>query len=210
MKNTLLYKIIGEIILNKKLFLILESAGAVIVFIITIFLHFLYDLYPTSLTALLGSVNESIWEHMKIFAIAYVVYGFTELLWARPNLKRFAVAKAMGLYVMVLVIPAIYYSYTFFIRKPFLIIDLLTGLLSTGLGFFVSYKLFSSSRKIEKYFYTSIMMLFLMLMAVVCFTFYPPQTELFRDVVTSTFGIPDKNMDMGAFALEKLKNVDIF
>ena len=46
-----------------------------------------------------------------------------------------------------------------------------------------------------------------MLMAVVSFTFFPPQTELFRDVVTSTFGIPDKNMDMGAFALEKLKNV---
>ena len=196
--------------MNKKHFLILESAGTVIIFIIATFLHFLYDLNPTSLTALLGSVNESIWEHMKIFATAYGVYGFVELLWARPNLKRFAVAKALGLYVMVLSIPALYYSYTFFSRKSIFIIDLLTGLLSAGLGFLVSYKLYTSDRKIEKYFPTSLMMLFLMLMAVVSFTFFPPETELFRDVVTSTFGIPDKNMDMGAFALEKLKNVDIF
>lgn len=196
--------------MNKKLLLILESAGVVIVFIIATFLHFLYDLNPTVLTALLGSVNESIWEHMKIFAIAYTVYGFAELLWARPNLRRFATAKAAGLYAMVLTIPAIYYSYTFFTHKPVLIIDLLTGLLSAGLGFLVSHKLYNSEKKIEKYFLTSLMMLFLMLMAVVSFTFFPPQTELFRDVVTSTFGIPDKNMDMGAFALEKLKNVDIF
>ncbi len=196
--------------MKKKLFLILESAGTVIVFIIASFLHFLYDLTPSSLTALLGAVNESIWEHMKIFAIAYTFYSFAELLWARPNLKRFTVAKAVGLYVMVSAVPLIYYSYTFFTQKSLFIVDLLTGLLSVGLGFLVSYKLYNSERKIEKYFFTSLMMLFLMLMAVVCFTFYPPQTELFRDVVTSTFGIPDKNMDMGAFALENLKNVDIF
>lgn len=196
--------------MNKKLFLILEAIGTVVVFMLASLLHFIYDLSPNVLTALLGSVNESIWEHMKIFAISYTAFAFVELLWSRPEVKRFAVSKAMGLYTTVALIPALFYSYTFFTKDSILLIDLLIGLISTGAGFLVSYRLYSSERKIEKYFYTALMMLFLMLMAVVCFTFYPPDGELFRDVVTSSFGIPDKNLDMGAFALENMKNVDIF
>ena len=111
---------------------------------------------------------------------------------------------------MIALIPAIYYSYTLFTKGPLLIVDMLTGFSSAAVGFLVSCKLYYSQRQTEKYFYTALMMLFLLLMMILCFTFYPPESELFRDVVTDTFGIPDKNLDMGAFALEKVKNIDIF
>ena len=195
--------------MSKKLLQRLEIAGPFIVFIIASFLHFIYDLSPNVLTSLFGAVNESIWEHIKIFTIAYLFYGFIEMLWARPEFKRFVVAKTLGVIAQGVLIPIAYYSYTIFTNKPLLIVDLLIGFLSAVVGFLVSYRLYKSERKIEKYFLTSLMFLFLILMSLLCFTYFPPQAELFRDVITGEFGVVPKNIDMGAFELSGIKNTDL-
>lgn len=196
--------------MSKKLLLRLEIAGPFIVFILASLLHYAYDLSPNVLTALFGAVNESIWEHIKIFAIAYLFYAFIEFLWAKPDLKRFLVAKVTGVFAQSFFIPLAYYTYTFFTKKPVLIVDLLIGFLAAVLGFLVSYKLYVSEREIEKYFLTSLMMLFLLLMMLLCFTYFPPETELFRDVVTGEYGIAATELDIGAFAIDGAKNIDIF
>lgn len=195
--------------MSEKLFKRLEIAGAFIVFIIASLLHFIYDLNPNVLTSLFGAVNESIWEHIKIFTIAYLFYGFIELLWAKPEFKRFVVAKTAGVIVQGSLIPLAYYSYYFFIKKPVLVVDMLIGFLSVAVGFLVSYRLYKSERKIEKYFLTSIMLLFLIIMSLLCFTYFPPQVELFRDVITGEYGVVPENIDMGAFALSGVKNTDL-
>ena len=193
----------------KKTFLRLEIAGPIIVFIVASFLHFIYKINPNVLTSLFGAVNESIWEHIKIFTIAYLFYGFIEMIWARPEFKRFIVAKTLGVFVQGMLIPATYYTLKIFTQKPLLIVDLLIGFLSAVVGFVVSYRLYKSEGKIEKYFLTSIMFLFLILMSLLCFTYFPPQAELFRDVITGEFGVVPKNIDMGAFALSGIKNTDL-
>lgn len=196
--------------MRKNLLLKLEAAGPFIVFTLASLLHFAYDLSPNVLTSLFGAVNESIWEHIKIFSIAYLFYAFIEFLWARPSLKRFTVAKVAGAVAQGFFIPLAYYAYTFFTKKPVLIVDLLIGFLAAALGFFVSYRLYKSDREIEKYFLTSIMMLFLILMMLLCFTYFPPEAELFRDVVTGEYGVAAKEVDMGAFAIEGAKSIDVF
>ena len=193
--------------MSEKLFKRSEIAGPFIVFIIASLLHFIYDLSPNVLTSLFGAVNESVWEHIKIFTIAYLFYGFIEMLLIRPAFKRFVVAKTLGVIAQGALIPLVYYAYTIFIQKPLLIVDLLIGFLSAVSGFLVSYRLYKSDREIEKYFLTSIMILFLILMSLLCFTYFPPEAELFRDVVTGEFGIVPENIDMGAFAL--MKNTDL-
>ncbi|MBR3987680.1 MAG: hypothetical protein IKK10_00050 [Clostridia bacterium] len=193
----------------KKTLLRLEIAGPVIVFIIASILHFIYRLSPNVLTSLFGAVNESIWEHIKIFTIAYLFYGFIELLWAKPEFKRFVAAKTAGVIIQGTVIPVAYYGFSFFLRKPVLIVDLLIGFLASVLGFLVSYRLYKGNREIEKYFLTSLMILFLILLSLLCFTYFPPEAELFRDVITGEYGVVPENMDMGAFALSGLKNTDL-
>ena len=195
--------------MSKKLYLRLEIAGPFIVFIIASFLHYIYDVSPNVLTSLFGAVNESIWEHIKIFSIAYIFYSFIEMLWARPELKRFVVAKTLGVIVQGALIPIAYYAYSVFTGKPLLIVDLLIGFLSAVMGFLVSYKLYKSDKEIEKYFLTSVMVIFLILMSLLCFTYFPPQVELFRDVITGEFGVVPENIDMGAFALSGVKNTDL-
>ncbi len=193
----------------KKTLLRLEIAGPVIVFIIASFLHFIYKLSPNVLTSLFGAVNESIWEHIKIFTIAYLFYGFIELLWAKPEFKRFVAAKTAGVIVQGAIIPLAYYTFAFFVKKPVLIVDLLIGLLAAVAGFLISYRLYKSLREIEKYFLTCLMLLFLILMSLLCFTYFPPEAELFRDVITGEYGIVPKNIDIGAFALSGIKNTDL-
>ena len=193
--------------MSEKLFKRSEIAGPFIVFIIASLLHFIYDLSPNVLTSLFGAVNESVWEHIKIFTIAYLFYGFIEMLLIRPAFKRFVVAKTLGVIAQGALIPLAYYAYTIFTQKPLLIVDLLIGFLSAVSGFLASYRLYKSNREIEKYFLTSIMVLFLILMSLLCFTYFPPEAELFRDVVTGEFGIVPENIDMGAFAL--MKNTDL-
>ena len=193
----------------KKTLLRLEIAGPVIVFIIASFLHFIYGLSPNVLTSLFGAVNESIWEHIKIFTIAYLFYGFIELFWAKPQFKRFVVSKTAGVIIQGVFIPLAFYSFSFFVKKPVLIVDLLIGLIASVLGFLVSFKLYSSSREIEKYYLTSLMLLFLIMLSILCFTYFPPEAELFRDVITGEYGVVPESIDMGAFALSGIKNPDL-
>ncbi len=187
----------------------LEIAGPFITFTLASLLHFVYDLSPNVLTALFGSVNESVWEHIKIFSIAYLFYGFITLLWARPILRRFMVAKTMGVICQGVFIPLSYYAYTIFTKKPVFILDLLLGFAAACVGFWVSWKLYSGEREIEKYFLTSVMLLFLILMCLLCFTYFPPKAELFRDVVTGEYGVKASVLDEGAFSLNGLKNTDL-
>ena len=193
----------------KKTLLRLEIAGPVIVFIIASFLHFIYRLSPNVLTSLFGAVNESIWEHIKIFTIAYLFYGFIELFWAKPQFKRFVVSKTAGVIIQGVFIPLAFYLFSFFVKKPVLIVDLLIGLIASVLGFLVSFKLYSSSREIEKYYLTSLMLLLLIMLSILCFTYFPPEAELFRDVITGEYGVVPESIDMGAFALSGIKNPDL-
>ncbi len=174
-------------------------------FAIASFLHFLYNLTDGSvLGALLGSVNESVWEHLKIFTIAYFVWGMIELLWARPPLRSFVWAKAVGVYSLCIFIAGFFYTYTALWGKPPLIIDLSAGLISSFLAHFISCKLTQSEKNTGQFFLTGIMMLFLMFAMVLCFTYYPPENTLFRDPTTGLYGVVQKIPDEGAQVLDTL------
>lgn len=175
------------------------------VFAIASFLHFLFELTGESvLGALLGAVNESVWEHLKIFAIAYLIWAVVELLWAQPPLKAFVWAKAVGVYALCISIAGFFYLYTGLLGKSVLIVDLLSGLVFSFLAHYISYKLTVSCRNRGQFFYTGLMLLFLMLVMILCFTYYPPEADLFRDPVTGEYGVPVDIPDPGARVLDTL------
>ncbi|MBQ7999639.1 MAG: hypothetical protein IJ298_00285 [Ruminococcus sp.] len=191
--------------MTEKLFKKLEAAGGIVVFAIASFLHFLFELTGESvLGALLGAVNESVWEHLKIFAIAYLIWAVVELLWAQPPLKAFVWAKAVGVYALCISIAGFFYLYTGLLGKSVLIVDLLSGLVFSFLAHYISYKLTVSCRNRGQFFYTGLMLLFLMLVMILCFTYYPPEADLFRDPVTGEYGVPVDIPDPGARVLDTL------
>lgn len=191
--------------MNQKLYKRLEIAGGPVVFAIASFLHFLYDLTGKSVAgALFGAVNESVWEHLKIFSIAYIIWAIAELLWAKPPLKKFAWAKALGLYEMCISIAVFFYVYNFFTGKPILFLDLASGIVFAIFAHFISYKLTLSDSNTGQFFYTGVMLIFLALIMILCFTYFPPQSELFRDPVTGLYGVIPESFDEGAAILDTI------
>ncbi|MBR3972192.1 MAG: hypothetical protein IKJ83_04865 [Ruminococcus sp.] len=177
--------------MNQKLFKRLEIFGGAVVFAMASLLHFIYDLSGRSvLGALFGAVNESVWEHLKIFALAYMAWAIIELLWARPFLGAFVWAKALGLYALCLGIAGFFYLYTPLVGKPIFVVDLISALFFSFSAHYISYRVTLMKENHGQNFFVGVMMLLLALVMIICFTYYPPKTPLFKDPVTGLYGIP--------------------
>lgn len=58
----------------------LEICGVFFIFICGTLLHFVYQWSNKSVVSILfGAVNESVWEHVKIFALPYAAWAIIEL-----------------------------------------------------------------------------------------------------------------------------------
>ncbi len=176
---------------TRKILFILEISGAVFVSVCAIVLHFLYDISGNAIwAAVFSAVNESIWEHIKIFTIPYVLWGLVELCWVRVPFKRFLSAKVISLYFLLLTIPIFYYTYTFLIGRNIPAVDISSGFVFTAITFVISYKMIVYAPYIQKYYKPSVILLVIYYLMIGYFTFIPPKLELFRDPVTNTYGLP--------------------
>lgn len=177
--------------MKKDLFFWSEIIGVPAIYCIATLLHFVYYLSGgTALSILFGAVNESVWEHVKIFAAGYTAYAALELLWTKASFKKFLVAKVCALYVLSGLIIGFFYLYTAFTGRNILIADILSSLLFVCIAQMVSYRLTLTKKDTKRYFHEAAMLLMLYFLMFFSFTIFPPQCGLFQDPVTGGYGIP--------------------
>ncbi len=190
--------------MNNQKFKILEIIGAPIIFLSATLLHFVYDFTGGSTLAILfGAVNESVWEHVKIFAVGYVFWSLVELLWVKPPFKKFVTAKTVSLYFLSLAIIVFFYGYNLFTKEPILWLDICSSFVFVILSQYISYRLITNENNIKDYFAVALMMLMLFFLMFFSFTAFPPKIDLFRDPVTGMYGIIEDYIDKGAVFLHK-------
>lgn len=190
--------------MNERKFKTLEIVGVVVIYLIATFLHFVYDLSGGStLSILFGAVNESVWEHIKIFAVGYVVWTLIEILWVKPPFKKFVTAKTVSLYFLSISIIVFFYTYNLFTEEPILIVDLLSSFVFVALSQYISFRLTVSDNEIEDYFSVAVLLLMTYFVMFFSFTVFPPKADLFKDPVTGMYGIIEKHIDTGAVFLSK-------
>ncbi len=190
--------------MSKKTFAILEIIGVVVIYLTAVFLHFVFDLTNGSvLSILFGAVNESVWEHVKIFAAGYTFWAIFEILWLKPPFKKFVVAKTFSLYFLSLSIIVFFYTYTFFTKQAYLIADIIASVVFVILSQYISYRLTVSENNIKDYFSVACMLLMTYFLMFFSFTMFPPKIDLFKDPVTGMYGIIQEHIDTGAFYLDK-------
>lgn len=177
--------------MNKELFKKLEIVGVLVVFLAGTLLHFVYEWSGGSAAAVLfGAVNESVWEHVKIFTMPYVVWGIIELAAAMPYFKQFIVAKVAGLYALGILTIVFFYVYTGIVGHSILWLDILSIFVWIAVSFFISYKITYYSKDLRFLFPLAVVMLLLFGAMYFSFTAAPPRLELFRDPVTGMYGVP--------------------
>lgn len=168
------------------------TLGAIFVLLAGTELHFFYEQSGGHvLSILFGAVNESTWEHIKVFLAPYVVWSILELAHLRPNFKAFVVGKVVGLYIFPLGIITLFYSYTALTGDNLLFADILISIIVCFTAQFVSFRIYMLDAKAAKWFTPAIAALILMAVMYFSFTAVPPMAELFRDPTTGKYGIPD-------------------
>lgn len=155
--------------------------GMLLVVLLGISLHFLYELTGKSMWAgLFSPINESVWEHMKLAFFPLLVYFLYEMLCIRKQIPSLSLASARGILTGTFAIPVIFYTYTGILGFRLLVLDILTLLLGLFLGFYGQQKKIDANSFLPPgKGFLSWGLVFLMCLCFFLFTFWPPALPLF-------------------------------
>ncbi|XHH09348.1 MAG: DUF6512 family protein [Candidatus Bathyarchaeia archaeon] len=179
--------------MNRKIFTY-ELCGAVFIIIVGSLLHFTFEFSGNQpIVGVFSAVNESVWEHLKLAFWPTLLFGLIEFLPLRRDANNFVFAKTAGVYLMVAVIPAIFYSYTTLTGESLLAVDVGSFVVAVVLGQLLSYKLLTTRQFRSGVKWVSLLFYVLLALLFVVFTFYPPQAPIFLDPVSGGYGVPSGN-----------------
>ena len=180
-----------RLITMKKYVLKWEISGIVFVFLLGALLHFLFEWSGESrVVGLFASVNESVWEHFKQGFWPMCLFAAIEYKFLRGHVNNFFTAKAVAVYLIPIITGLVFYAYTAIIGEEILIVDIFIFLVAVIVGQLISYKILISTRLPK---YTNIIspvLIILLALILMLFTFYPPHLPIFLDGNTGTYGIP--------------------
>ena len=152
-------------------------------------LHFLYDwLGKAKWIAPFSGVNESTWEHMKLLFWPMFIFAIIQSFFFKER-ENFWCVKLRGTLLGLSTIPILFYTYNGVIGKSPDWLNITIFFVSAAAAFLYETRLFNS----EKLFCKSQRRAFTALCAIaflfVIFTFRTPQISIFRDPLTSAYGI---------------------
>jgi heme/copper-type cytochrome/quinol oxidase subunit 4 len=133
------------------------------------------------------AVNESVWEHLKlpfwpsIFWLLIIMYPL------RNTVSNFFSAKAVGITLMLVIIPVVFYSYTAF-TKEILAVDIATFMIAVIIGQIMTFLLYKQEKRSRLTEAAAVTVLALLAIIFITFTFYPPHLSIFMDSETGHYG----------------------
>jgi hypothetical protein len=168
----------------------LELIGALFIIIFGSLLHFTFDWFKNFwLVGIFSAVNESVWEHLKLAVIPAVVWLLIEKRFIKIDLPNFTFAKVKSIFLMPILIIVIFYSYKALLGKNYLILDILTFVVAVLIGQLVSFWIMFWPPVKRIYNSIAVLLLILLVLSFVAFTFYPPRVFLFQDPISLGYGI---------------------
>ena len=152
-------------------------------------LHFLYDWLGGALwVAPFSGVNESTWEHMKLFFWPAFLFAAVQSLFFRDR-KDFLMIKLRGILSGLILIPVLFYTYNGVIGKSPDWINISIFFVSSAIAFIYEYKLLKADERTDTSKKIPIFLLLIIAALFVVFTFLTPTLEIFRDPIGNTYGI---------------------
>lgn len=191
--------------MNKKTFKYLEISGAIVTFLIWFLLHYMNSLESDHLLNLFfGSANNSVWESIKLYLLAFLSWSMIELCWLIPKFKTFVVIKTFivfcggVLYCTVITLTSVF---GFTVSG---ISEIISIVVMSVITHILSYKLLIKNPEVSYLFVPCLFMLLLFSVSYICFTPYPPKIPVFLDFQNNLYGIIPPDFDKGAIFLDSL------
>lgn len=168
-----------------------EWGGAVFTAAMGVLLHFAYGWsgeHP--LVAVVSSVNESAWEHMKLLFFPVFVWSVVQLWFHGRNYPNFLAARTAAVLVGLTLIPVLYYTYTGALGRQIDWVNILIFFLAVAAMFLLDAYLLTrgwGGRAWQQV--AGLMVLWALAFCFVYCTFYPVELPLWQDPVTGGYGI---------------------
>lgn len=166
--------------------------GFFAIVLLGVFYHDLYHWTNRSLLiAIMAPVNESVWEHLKLGLWALISFSVVEYFVVGKFVNNYFIAKAVGVLVISFTVLTVYYAYTTLLGRNIIALDITSYVLGVLLCQWVGYNLYLLKNSgflngLGLIILTGLVILFAL------FTFYPPETELFKDRNFNSYGIESK------------------
>lgn len=147
--------------------------------------HFLYEWSGNNrFVGYFTPVNESVWEHMKLLFFPMLLYSLILILGPLRKYTFIVSALYFGIFIGTILIPVFYYTYTYFLGKNVFILDLSTFVFSVLIAFLLSYR-FTKSGRLESYTSLLGLMMCVLFVCFVVFTYDTPDIFVFKDPTIS-------------------------
>lgn len=178
--------------MNLKRSRIISTIG---IFLLCFLFHFIYDLIPSSITAIFFPVNESIWEHMKLLFSAVIFYGIIDYI----ILQKFKIKYNnffTSLFVSALTIIPIYLSLFLPIYYKIgenMVITIILMLVAIIISQVISYKILKA-KDFDKLNIISLILIIVSYIIFAYLTYNPIKNELFFDTQEEKYGINNYNI----------------
>ena len=152
-------------------------------------LHFLYEwLNEAKWIAPFAGVNESTWEHMKLFFWPALLFAFAERFFLKER-EDFWCIKLRGILTGLSLIPVLFYTYNGVIGKSPDFINITIFFLSTAIAFYYETKRFEKNDLSCRNPQLALASLIVIALLFTVFTFVTPRLGIFRDPVTNSYGV---------------------
>jgi len=174
---------------KERKFLALEIVGTLFIIFLGTTLHFTFDFSGRNpLVGSFSAVNESVWEHLKLPFWPSLLWMLIEMYPLRKAVSNFFASKTISTIVMIVILPVVFYAYTAF-TEEILAVDIATFVIAVVLGQIIGYRLFKKGKPSERTEIIAIIVIALLAIVFVTFTFYPPHLSIFQDSNTGQYGI---------------------
>lgn len=162
--------------------------GFIFVAILGTLSHFFYNWSGNNkVVGIIFPANESTWEHLKLAIFPTIIYFIFGLIYIKN--QNYLFAFFVTLILPMILIPAIFYTYTAFVKNSILIVDILSYYLSIFIAFLICYKILCLPKLHVVFNIVAIIGLTLIFICYLTFTLNPPEIFLFRDSVTGHYGL---------------------
>lgn len=179
-----------EKLIDKRKQKIMYIVGFFVISIIGTLLHFTFDFSGKNLfIAPFSAVNESVWEHLKIAVIPIILWTFIEFVSLKFRSDNLWISLLVKILTVMGLIITLYYISKVFTKAHNMWLNIAIFYFSILVSQILGYKVVTSKKvnvkyeEISKYIVIAIFLMFII------FTFIPPKLDIFKDEVTSTYGV---------------------
>lgn len=172
---------------NKSKIIKFQIFSVIFVSILGTLLHFTYEWSNgNEIVGAFSAVNESTWEHLKLLFFPMLITIIIGYFYMDKNTKIIC-AKLIGIITAILFIIIFFYTYTTIAGTNFAILDIGSFFVAVILGEYVAYKILISKNICNTN--IAIIILTILLISFIAFTYIPPKIFLFQDPITRGYGI---------------------